>query len=135
MGWEIICAEADRNVPQGLTSKLVLNHCIKVSKLSCLHIKGEGQARLPATCISPQGLKGLPVQAGQAKPPYSQAGEPPGRKGRRPRPPGFHSRALQTPLLCRSDSQEPSSHVGQVGGAYVDGPSPSPGPSPAQLMT
>lgn len=37
-----ICAKAARNVPQGLTSKLGLNHCIKVSKLSCLHRKGGG---------------------------------------------------------------------------------------------
>lgn len=76
-GWEIICAEADRNVPQGLTSKLLcLTPCIKVSRLSCLNIKRGGVGSLPSHLHLAASLlrvsKAFLCKQVGARPPYSQ---------------------------------------------------------------
>lgn len=80
-GWEIICAEADRNVPQGLTSKLLcLTPCIKVSRLSCLNIKRGGVGSLPSHLHLAASLlrvsKAFLCKQVGARPPYSQGDKP-----------------------------------------------------------
>lgn len=57
VGWEIICAGADRDIPQGLTSKLLLlPPASKAGGSAGLDIKRGGSSAFPVTCLSQLAL-------------------------------------------------------------------------------